>query len=112
MKHETAALQLLPELGVVFDDAVVDHGEYAVVGQVRMGVGDGGGTVGGPAGVADAAHAGEVRAVVGLLTEVPEMSGGLGRPDNAAALHGDAGRVIPSVFQPLQPFQQQRPGVL
>ncbi len=41
------------ELGVVFDDAVVDQGELPAVGQVRVRVLVGGSAVGGPAGVAD-----------------------------------------------------------
>ena len=54
--RERSALgqQVQLELGEVLDDAVVDEGELAAVGQVRVRVLVGGAAVRGPAGVADA----------------------------------------------------------
>ena len=51
------ALQLGAQLGVVFDDAVMDDGDAR--GAVRVGVAFGGRAMGGPARVADAGGAGE-----------------------------------------------------
>jgi hypothetical protein len=54
------------EAVVIFDDAVVDDGDFAGLVEVRMGIFIGGRAVGGPAGVADAEAAGD-----GLNLEKP-----------------------------------------
>ena len=54
---DPARLELGPQPGEVLDDAVVDHGEAAGRGAVRVGVAVGRAAVGGPAGVPDAGRA-------------------------------------------------------
>ena len=53
-EDETLGLKLLPENGVVLDDAVVDDGHVSVAAEMGMGIGVGGAAVSGPARVADA----------------------------------------------------------
>ena len=65
LKVMSAALQLLAQLGEVLDDAVVDDGDTTVATGVGMGVGNRRLSVGGPAGVANAA--GSIAVDVGEL---------------------------------------------
>ena len=111
------------ELGIVLDNAVVDAddtgldragaGAGAVAADMRMGVGLAGLAVGGPAGMTDAAGAGKRAAVVGFFGEVPKLAGGF---DHLGELRpvpdGQAGGVIAAVFELLQPFQQNRGGLM
>jgi hypothetical protein len=73
---------------------------------MRVGVGDGGGAVGGPAGVADAGLAGE-----GLVDEevgeVDELAHGTAAVKLAGVDRGDAGAVIAPVFEPFQRLDQE-----
>ncbi len=61
---DALAHQVLLELHVVFDDAVVDQGDPAVLADMGVGVDVIGLPVGGPAGVADAQAPVQVRAAV------------------------------------------------
>ncbi len=101
-KFVALADELLLELEVVFDDAVVDDDEAA--GAVAMGVGVlfGGAAVGGPAGVADAEGA-----VDGILVEdffeLAEFAGGATELEAVAiATDGDARRVVAAIFEAAQ----------
>ncbi len=98
--------QLLAQLGVVLDDAVVDHGQAALVRHVRVRVDVGGPAVGGPAGVADAHEAGGHGALLELLGEVGELARLLAVVQLAAVHHGDAGGVVSAVFESTQPLHQ------
>ncbi len=104
-KRVAQAKQAFALLLVVFDDAVV-HQRHAGT-DVRMGIGLGDPTMGRPAGVADAELA------LGTLLR----GGGLHFHHTAGATHTayrplfqhrDSGGVIATVFQPLQPFHQNR----
>jgi hypothetical protein len=89
------------EVEVVFDDAVVD--EDHAVGTMGMGVGFGGAAVGGPAGVADAAAAGD-RSFLQDLFQIPQLPLGAADLDPAVAQGGDPSRIIAAVFQAPKPF--------
>src|SRR5699024_11933772 len=67
--------QLGPQGVEVLDDAVVDHREAAVVGQVRVGVQVGGCPVGGPPGVPDRGGAVGQRVLGQLVDQVGELAG-------------------------------------
>ena len=69
--------QLLLQLDVVFDDAVVDHGDAAALADMGVGVDVVGLPVGGPAGVADAHVARQIRPVVGQIAEHLQPARGL-----------------------------------
>ena len=58
-EHHAGVGELGAQGGRVVDDPVVHDGDAAGLVEVRVGVGIGGGTVGGPPGVADARRAGE-----------------------------------------------------
>ena len=68
--------------------------------------------VGGPAGVADAQRAGQIRAVMGQLLQDLQATLGLSHLHPVRAADGHAGRVITTVFQPLQSVQQNGGGLL
>src|SRR5258706_188318 len=55
-----APRELLPELGEVLDDAVMDQRDASVAGEVRVGVHLGDAAVGGPAGVPDPERPGKL----------------------------------------------------
>ena len=100
--------QGLLEFQVVLDDAVVHHNRVA--GPVRVGVGLGRASVGGPAGVADAGmpldgRAGEER------FKAREFALGAPQRDAAAVQDGDTGRVVAPVLQLPQAIDQHRGGV-
>ena len=112
VKNETFFHQLRPKQGIVFNDAVMNHSKMAVIGHMGVGIGDGGGAVGGPAGMADAAEAGDVFAVIGDAIQVFQVAAALFGEDLALMLHGDARRVIAAVFQPFQAVQKYRSRLL
>jgi hypothetical protein len=93
------AFELVPQLAEILDDAVVDHGE--AVGGMGVGVAFGRPAVGCPTGVADADGAGE-RLARESRFEIAQLA--LGMPAGKASVFqgGDAGRVISSVFEPLE----------
>ena len=104
---DALAHQVLFQLQIVFDDAVVDDGDPPVLTDVGVGVDVIGLPVGGPAGVADAQISLQVRAAVDQVRESLQPALGLAdleprrlRPDR------HAGGVIAPVLHPLQAVQQ------
>ncbi len=99
--------QLLLQLHVVFNDAVVNNHNRAVAVAVRMGVFFGRRSVRGPAGVANA-----VSAVDGIQADhffqVAQLAHGAADGQVAVLHHGKAGGVIAAILQALKPFQQHR----
>jgi hypothetical protein len=89
--------KVLTQLAKILDDAVVDNGDRACA--MRMGVGHGRGTMGGPAGVTYPCLAGE-----GLVDEevgeVHELSHCPTAVKLAGVHRGDAGAVIAAILQP------------
>ena len=99
-------LQKFADLEIVFDDAVMDDGDLAVLGDVRVGVDIVRFAVGGPAGMADAERAGQLCAAVGLGDQVLQTALGLFDLQNAVLLHADARGVIAPVLQTRKALQQ------
>ena len=98
-------LQLGAQLGVVLDDAVVDHADAP--GAVRVGVALGRRAMRRPAGMADAGRAAQRRRVQ-HRGQVAELALGAAALDMAVDQRGDAGAVIAAIFQAPQRLQQQR----
>src|SRR5690606_36165812 len=97
-------LELLTQLVVVFDDAVVDYGQP--LGQVRMGVVFGGFAVGGPAGVGYAQVAVNGCSFQGIF-QLDDLADCAGAFDAVAGgQDGDAGGVIAAVFEAAQAFYE------
>ena len=106
LELEALALQLFPELRIVFNDAIVDHGKLIVIAHVRVRIDVRGFPVGGPAGVPDAGVAGQGCAALDLGIQVFDHAAGLDHVDALLPQHRDAGGVISSIFQFFQPIQQ------
>ena len=98
--------QLLAQLGVVLDDAVVDERQPALVRHMRVGVAVGGAAVGGPPGVADADEAGGDGVLGELLGEVGELARLLPVVQLTAVHHGHTGGVVSAVFETTQALHQ------
>jgi hypothetical protein len=113
----TVRPQVTPQLRVVFDDPVEDDVDLVLAVAVRMGVLLGDPAVGGPARVpeADRRRRGGDRdraaAVRGMLLDsgpqVRQVADGAHAVDPAVRDHRNAGRVIASVLELLQPCDQQ-----
>ena len=98
--------QLIFQLHVVLNDAVVHHGDPPAAADVGVGVDVVGLAVGGPAGVSDAQGAGQIGAVVGQLAEHVQPAADLLHPQLTVTAHSNAGGVIAPVFQSAQAVQQ------
>ena len=105
-KLEALSLKLFPQLGVVFNDTVMDDGDLLIVAHMGMGIDIRRLPVGGPTGVANPGAAGEGGAVLGFLHQVLDPAAGLHHVDAFLSQHGNAGGVVPSIFQFFQPIQQ------
>ena len=95
---------------IVLDDAVVDQGQPAVLGIMRMGIHVARLAVRRPAGVSDAGRAGHVLSAANPL-QVLDLS--LGLVDGQVSPFADerhAGAVVSPIFKPSQPFDQDRKG--
>ena len=101
-------LAKLPSEGVgVLDDAVVNERDLAGVVDVRMSVRRRRRAVRRPPGVRDADHT--LGRILGeQLLKPRDLSGGLANLYARSVLDGDAGGIVASVFQPLEPFHEQR----
>ena len=108
------AHELLLELGVVLDDAVVDDGDVARTVEVGVGVDRLGRAVGGPARVADARTEAR-RSRCALHAQRRDRLGAFGgaaRPPRLTRAHeGDARGVVAAVLQALESLEQRRQGV-
>src|SRR5690606_29548376 len=97
-------LELLTQLVVVFDDAVVDYGQP--FGHMGVGVVFGRFAVGGPAGVGDAQVAVDGFFLQGIF-QLDDLADGAGAFDAVAGgQDGDAGGVIAAVFEATQAFYE------
>ena len=101
------ALQLLLQVEVVLDDAVVDDDDLAGAVAVRMGVFFGRPAVRRPARVADAVVA-DSGCRVDDVFEVRELAGAAPQFDAAVAHDGDARRVVAAIFEPPQAVDEHR----
>ena len=101
----SALCQLLAESQVVFDDAVMDDGDAAVGGEVRVGVGAARFAVGGPARVPDARVPRNVlrhAEFVQLVHAAPLFEGG----KSAILDDGNTSAVVTAVFQSFKSLYQ------
>ncbi len=98
--------QLLFERIVIFDDAIVDHGNPARLVGMGMGIDVGGRAMGGPAGVANADATGNRFGLQQRRETLADASHPLAHGEAIAVQHGHSGAVVAAIFQPAQPFQQ------
>ena len=106
-------LQKLPQLHIVFDDAVVHHGKAAALADLGVGVHVRGLPVGGPAGVAQADDAMDSSAPLHQLIQHLKPALGLGHLQALLLpVNRDARGVIAPIFQPGQAVQQNGGGLL
>ena len=103
LEHRAALLELLAQFAKILDDAVVDHGD--ALGGVRMGVVLGRLAVGGPAGVADAAMAGQ-RFALQPRFEIFQLAFGAAALEMLAFQRGDASGIVAAIFKPLERIDQ------
>ena len=99
------ALQLLLQLEVVLDDAVVNDDDPAGAVAMRVRVLFGGAAVRGPARVAEAVDAAE-RLVRDHLLEVRELAGAAANVDAVAVDDRHAGRVVAAILEPPQALDE------
>ncbi len=101
------------QFGIILDNAVVDHGNPSAAAHLGVGVDVAGGPVGGPAGVAHAHGAVQGGPAVELVGQHLEPSLGLvdGQGARLSVEHRHPGGVVPPIFQPGQPFQQNGGGL-
>ena len=105
LQFNARVFNFFPKGGEVFNDAVVDDGDFVVVGQVRVSINIVGSAVRCPAGVPNSCGAGEVirTDVVDSGTQVIQLSCFFLYVDGAPAVEdGDPRGVIPPVFHPLK----------
>ena len=105
------ALQLLLQIEVVLDDAVVDDDDLAGAVAVRVRVLLGRPAVCRPARVADAVVAVD-RVDADHLLEVRQLAGAAPQIDRAVMHHRHARRVVAAIFEPPQPVDENRDDVL
>ena len=100
------------ELGEVFDDAVVDHGQLALIGEMRVGVLVGRAAVGRPAGVTDAGQRFRQRAGLEFGDQVAQFARLLAGRNGSVSHHGDACRVVAPVLQAPQSLKDNVQGIV
>ena len=104
----TLCHQLSFQLGIVFDDAVVHHGDLAALADMGMGIDIVGLAVGCPTGMADTQYAGQVSPCMGQVTEHLQPAAGFLHAQAVFTAHGNACRVVTAVLQTAQPIEQNR----
>ena len=100
-------LQLLLQIEIVLDDAVVDDDDLAGAVAVRVGVLLGRPAVRRPARVADAVVAGD-RVQRDDVLEIRQLAGAAPQVDRAVVHDGDARRVVAAILEPPQPVDENR----
>src|ERR1700722_14300659 len=104
-EYIAAALELLTQLFVVLDDAVVDE-RQPVARDVRVGVAFTGDAMRGPARVGDAEVAAHRFALQGLFECAHLAHGTLAHEMPAVCEYRNAGRIVAAVFESLQSFDE------
>ncbi len=100
--------ELVFQLEIIFDDAVVDDYDFTGAVAMRMRVFFGGAAVRGPARVADAVDAVERRDADGFF-EILQLAGGAADFEFAVCLHdGDAGGIVAAIFEALEAVEDYR----
>ena len=110
LEDDAVVLELVLQLQVILDDAVVNDGHAAR--HVRMRVGLVGTAVRCPAGVADPHRPGQL-AVLDGLRQVVELADGAHQAKPLAIVNRNAGGVVAAIFETAQPIEQNtRDGTL
>ena len=104
--------QFLFERVVIFDDAIVNDGDFAGLIEVRMGIFVRGRAVRGPARVADAEISLDRFGFQKARKAFADFAHFLANEQIAATHHSHAGAVIAAIFQPPQSFEQDGRGRL
>ena len=112
LEGDALALEFQLELGEVLDDAVVDQGQLAAVGQVRVRVLVRRAAVRGPARVADSREGFRQRAGVQLRDEVAQFARLLPGRNGAVGNHRNARGVVAPVLQAPQSFKDNVQGIV
>ena len=94
------------ERGIVFNDAVVDHGKLAAGHHVRVRVGVRGPAMGGPPGVTNPRHGSRERVHLKFVQELGKLAAFLAHFDAVCRDQGHSGGVVAPVFQASQPLHQ------
>ena len=111
----SGGFQAFPQIGVVFDDAVVDDGEETFLVGMRMGIAFAGDAVRGPAGMRDAGV--HVLLAGGTLRlQVDDFADGFDGQDGFPVQETDARGIVAAVFQAFESVDEKgesglRPGV-
>src|SRR5262245_43938135 len=111
LKGMILALQLAFEFEVIFDDAIVDDDDPPQAIAVRVRVLFGRSSVLGPAAVPQGRLAFQ-RLVLYRLHQAVQLAGAPANLDLAVVDDGDARRVVAAIFQPPQPLDDDRDGLL
>ena len=93
------ALQFLPQLAKILDDAVVNHGQ--TIGSMRVRIAFGGTAVGGPARVPDPDGSPERLALQSGL-QIAQLALGTPARQLSAFQRRHPGRIVATIFQPLE----------
>ena len=101
---EQGFLQLLK----VFDDAVVDDGEFVVAADMRMGIAFGGHAMRGPARMPDAVHGDSVGIVGELFFQSRQFALSLDDLELPPLNKTDSSGIVPAVFKAPQAFDDDR----
>ena len=104
--------QFLFERVVIFDDAIVNDGDFAGLVELRMGIFVRGRAVRGPAGVADAEISLDRFGFQKPCESLADFSHFLANEQIAAAHQSHARAVVAAIFQPPQSFEQDGRGRL
>ena len=110
LEHHAFLLEGGLDDAVVFDDAVVHHGDIAVHAGMGMGVHDRRRAVGGPAGMPDSHPAGHGRGLEQVV-QLLKLALGAHQVQLVFLLDADSRAVIPAVFQLPESFDQDLLGV-
>ncbi len=98
--------QFFPERIVIFDDAVVNNGDFAGAVEVRMGIAIGRRPVRGPARVGNAKTSRRRLGFQEARETLVNPAFFLAQEQIAVLHHGDARAVVTAIFQPPQSFEQ------
>ena len=104
--------ELVLQLDVIFDDAVVNDDDLALAVAMRMGVLFGGAAVRGPARVAQAVDAIDGGEANGFF-EIAQLARGAAQFELAVVIdHGDAGGIVSAIFEAAKPIEDERDNLL
>ena len=104
--------QFVPQLHIVFDDAVVYHRKTTVIAQMGVCVFFRRRPVGSPTGVTDPCRPGHACPVPGFLAQIRDAPRHLAHCNLLSVHDSNACRIIAPVFQLFQAVQQERRGAL